>query len=101
MKVTGQDPAKTAELTLGRGRGKDKPQPANREQSTGKSAEIKTRASLTTDRAKEAIRKEADVRAERVAELRQQIRRGQHRIDSGKLAEKILNDSLREDLERP
>ena len=101
MKVTGQDPAKTAELNLTKGKGKDKAQPGGEKRRSRESALAPTRASLTMDKVKEAIRKEPDVRAERVAELKEKVESGKYQIDADKLAENVLTDSLREDLEKP
>ncbi|MCH8843681.1 MAG: flagellar biosynthesis anti-sigma factor FlgM [SAR324 cluster bacterium] len=101
MKVTGQDPAKIADLTLAKSKGKQSAQPTSKERASSESAPARTRASLTMDRVKQAIRLEPDVRSERVAQLRAKIKSGEYQVDSGKLAEKILVDSLREDLEKP
>ncbi len=101
MKITGQDPGKIAELALAKGKGKENAQPAAKDQASSEPERANTKASLTMDRVKEAIRQEPDVRAERVAELRAKVNSGEYQVDSGKLAEKILIDSLREDLEKP
>ena len=101
MKVTGQDPAKIAELTLAKSKGKENARPASKDQASSEPAKARTRASLTMDRVKQAIRLEPDVRSERVEQLRAKIKSGEFQVDSGKLAEKILVDSLREDLEKP
>ncbi len=101
MKVTGHDPAKTAELTLAKSKAKESARPAARDQASSEPAQARTRASLTMDKVKQAIRREPDVRSERVAQLRAKIKSGEYHVDSGKLAEKILIDSLREDLEKP
>ncbi|MEE8555949.1 MAG: flagellar biosynthesis anti-sigma factor FlgM [bacterium] len=104
MKVTGQDPAKTAELTLGKAKGKEgkdaRPSPAAGGEAR-KPAQLPTNASLTTTRVKEAIRNEPDVRAERVAELRERLKSGSYKIDADKLAGKMLDESIRDDLEKP
>ncbi len=104
MKVTGQDPAKTAELTLGKAKGKEgkdaRPAPAAGGEAR-KPAQLPTNASLTTTRVKEAIRNEPDVRADRVAELRERLKSGSYQVDADKLAGKMLDESIRDDLEKP
>jgi negative regulator of flagellin synthesis FlgM len=102
MKITGQDPAKTAELTLGKAKAKETPPaPAGAKREPKRAAQLPATSSLTTTRAREAIRKEPDVRAEKVAEVKERIRSGKYRVDADKLAEKMINQSLREDIEKP
>jgi flagellar biosynthesis anti-sigma factor FlgM len=102
MKITRQDPAKTAELTLGKTKGKEHApaarKPAERPASTPR---LPTATSLTTARAREAIRNEADIRADRIAEVKERIRSGKYEIDADRLAGKMINSSLREDIEKP
>jgi len=102
MKITGQDPAKTAELTLGKTKGKETPPaPAGAKREPERPAQLPATSSLTTTRAREAIRKEPDVRAEKVAEVKARIRNGKYQVDADKLAGNMINQSLREDIEKP
>ena len=102
MKITGQDPAKAAELTVGKGKGRESQRPGKTvTEEAHQPGSLPANANLTTHRVKEAIRNEPDVRAERVAELRQRIKEGTYRVDADEVAEKLLDNHLREDLERP
>ena len=84
--VKGREPQQT-----GAAAGKDVRQPLP----------LPTSANLTTTKVREAIQNEPDVRTERVAELRDRIKSGSFEVDADKVAGKILNTHLREDLERP
>lgn len=101
MKVTGQQPHKASELTGGKVKGKadhtapPRPQPNPEPEGAG------NRATQTLNRIKEAIRNEPDVRAERVAEIQAKVKQGTYKVDADKVAEKMINTSLKEDLERP
>lgn len=102
MKITGQDPAKTAELTLGKAKGKEAPPaPASRKREAQRPAQLPATSSLTTTRAREAIRNEPDVRAEKVAEVKERLRNGKYQVDADRLAGNMINQSLREDIEKP
>ena len=57
--------------------------PADRLELSGRSREVQ--------RATEAAANSADIRAERVAALKQQIEQGTYQVDSTVLAEKLLN----------
>jgi len=104
MKITGQDPAKTAELTLGKTKGKEgTPAPAAKKESPRPASPppLPTATSLTTARAREAIRNEPDVRADKVAQAKERLRGGKYEVDADRLAGKMINHSLREDIEKP
>jgi negative regulator of flagellin synthesis FlgM len=107
MKITGQDPAKTAELSLGKTRSSKDAAPAQATRKDAKAQAAKpppqlpSTSNLTTARAREAIRREPDVRADKVADVKARLKTGQYQVDADKLADKMLNDSLREDIEKP
>jgi flagellar biosynthesis anti-sigma factor FlgM len=107
MKITGQDPAKTTELSLGKTRSSKDTAPAQGARKDGKAqaakqpAQLPSTASLTTTKAREAIRREPDVRADKVADVKSRLKNGQYEVDADKLAGKMLDDALREDIERP
>lgn len=102
MKITGQDPAKTAELTLGKTKGKEaQATPASKKREPQRPAQLPTTSSLTTTRAREAIRNEPDVRADKVAEVKERLRNGKYQVDAERLAGNMINQSLREDIEKP
>lgn len=101
MKITGQNPPRTGELASTKTR-----EAENKSGSAaGRKPEIaggtQTRASLTMNKVKDAIRNEPDVRADKVAQLRERIRDGEYEVDTDRLAGNMINSSLREDLERP
>ncbi len=105
MKVTGEQPPRTRELATGKSR---QPEPkgvhAGERSRTGaeESAAVgRNRTSLTLNRIKEAIRNTPDVRADRVAEVREQIVSGKFKVDAERLATNMLTESLREDVEKP
>lgn len=102
MKVTGQNPTRAGELTQGKAREADS---GRKGQVNGRSTEnpvrVSDRPSLTTMKVKDAIRKEPDVRADRVADVKSRIQDGTYEVDAQRLAKNIVNASLREDLEKP
>jgi flagellar biosynthesis anti-sigma factor FlgM len=101
MKITGQDPAKTAELTLGKTKGKESPPAPVAKKEPPRPAQLPASSNLTTTRAREAIRQEPDVRADKVADVKERIRGGQYEVDADRLAGKMINHALREDIEKP
>ena len=100
MKITGQNPPRTGELANTKTRETE----GKLGSSTGRKQDVtaggQTRASLTMTKVKDAIRKEPDVRADKVAQLREQIRSGGYTVDTDELAANMINSSLREDLDR-
>ena len=101
MKVNGQNPTRTGELTQGKARELD----PRRGQIAGRSTEnpvrVPDRPSLTTTKVKDAIRNEPDVRADRVADVKRRLEDGTYAVDAEQLAKNMINQSLREDLEKP
>lgn len=102
MKVTGQNPTRAGELTQGKTR---EAEGERRSRVNGRSTEnpvrVPDRPSLTTAKVKDAIRKEPDVRADRVADVKRRIQDGTYQVDAERLAKNMINTSLREDLEKP
>ena len=102
MKVTGQNPTRAGELTQGKTR---ETEGGRRGQVSGRSTEnpvrVPDRPSLTTAKVRDAIRKEPDVRADRVADVKRRIQDGSYKVDAENLAKNMINTSLREDLEKP
>jgi len=62
---------------------------------------IANSAPQTLKRIRETLRSEPDVRAERVNEVKAKNKSGAYKVNSDKVAGKMLNASLTEDLERP
>jgi flagellar biosynthesis anti-sigma factor FlgM len=101
MKVTGQQPPRASELTSGKAREAEQKAERTRQGKEEAPAPVQNRTSLTMNKIKDAIRHTPDVRADRVAEVKERIERGTHRVDAERLAENLLRESLREDVEKP
>ncbi len=111
IKVTGQHPPRAGELAGQRtretdARGAAGTSAAKSGTQTGRVAEqapriTPTTPTLTTAKLKEAIQNTPDVRADRVAQVRQKLEQGRYKVDADKLAKAVLNESLRDDLEKP
>lgn len=100
MKVTGQNLLNPKEIASGNSREAD--QGARKSKATGAESTPTqgSRTSLIFNRLKEAIRGTPDVRSDRVESIKQQIENGTYKVDSEKLAAKMLTESLQEDIER-
>ncbi len=111
IKVTGQNPPRTGELAGKRTRetdahSTDKTGAAKSGTQAGRVAEqaprtTQTTPTLTTAKLKEAIQNTPDVRTDRVAQVRQKLEQARYQVDPDKLATALLNESLRDDLEKP
>ena len=102
MKVTGQQPPRTPELSSGKAREAEAKQQQRAEQAAKEgTAAAGNRTSLTLSRIREAIRNTPDVRNDRVEAVRNKLRSGEYKVDAEKLAEKVLTESLREDVDKP
>ena len=53
---------------------------------------------FVTDKIKLSIASEPEVRSDRVAELKEQIKSGDYKVDAKKMAKNLLVESLKEDL---
>ncbi len=101
MKITGQNPPRTGELANTKTRETDGKTGLAKNRKADVPAGGQTRASLTMTKVKDAIRNEPDVRADKVAQVRERIRQGDYKVDTDELAANMINSSLHEDLERP
>lgn len=101
MKITGQTPPRTGELANTKSREAEAKSGAATGHQAGTAASGQTRASLTMNKVKDAIRNTPDVRADKVAQLRESLRKGEYSVDTDKLAANLINASLAEDVERP
>lgn len=70
---------------------------AKREQQLRKDNFVKT-ASFTIDKLKQRIAAEPEIRMDKVANLREQLRNGEYKVDTARLADKMLMESLNEEL---
>ncbi len=101
MKVTGQNPPRTGELTQGKMREADSRRGPVAGRSTQNPVGVAAPPSLTTNKVRDAIRNEPDVRADKVADVKRRIAEGSYAVDPERLAKNLINTSLREDLEKP
>ncbi|MDH5752220.1 MAG: flagellar biosynthesis anti-sigma factor FlgM [Deltaproteobacteria bacterium] len=100
MKITGHKPTQAPELNSGKARDAQRGEGQSRSGEARDSAStVRKDKTLITHRIREAVDSTPDVRADRVAELRKQIASGEYRIDPDRLAENMLRESLREDIE--
>ena len=70
---------------------------AQREQQLRKDSFVKT-SSFTIDKLKQRVAAEPEIRADKVAELKAQLRSGEYTVDTARLADKMLNEALNEEL---
>ena len=101
MKVTGQQPPRPSELTSGKAREAEQKAERIRKGKEETPATVQNRTSLTMNKIKDVIRNTPDVRADRVADLKKRVESGQYEVDADRLAENLLRESLREDVEKP
>lgn len=98
MKISGQQPSAAKELTTGQTKSKDDTQGSKSTHvSSTASGSVKT-SEFAMDKIKNKVSAEPEVRADRVAEMKAKIAKGEYQIDFQKLAGKMLTDSLREDV---
>lgn len=94
MKVTGQHPSKASELSSGKGK-KIEPQGGDpRSQEAKGTEQAANRTSLTLNKIKDRIQQTADIREDKVAEIRERIRSGNYTIDADRLASRMIEESL-------
>ncbi len=92
MKVSGHQPPKTNELSTGKTQPAVPRSPQVRKPETGDAEHVAGRTSLTMNRIRDVVRETADIRADRVAELRARIRSGDYQVDADRLAAKMLQE---------
>ena len=97
MKITGQQPPEFHGVKGGTA--KENQKSAGRPGSTRESAELPVKtSSFVMNKIKGRISAEPEVRADRVAELKAQIKSGEYKVDAQSLAKSMLQDALLEDL---
>ncbi len=99
MKISGHNAPGAQELTTGQARSKELSGDKDARQAgqLQKQGSVKT-STFVLNKIQDRIAAEPDVRADRVAELKAQIKSGDYKIDPQALASKMLTDSLREDV---
>ncbi|MDH4247519.1 MAG: flagellar biosynthesis anti-sigma factor FlgM, partial [Deltaproteobacteria bacterium] len=60
---------------------------------------VRTEGALITRRLREAVETTPDVRENLVNNLRDKLAKGEYRVDANRLADNLLRESLREDVE--
>ena len=97
MKITGQQPPEFHGVKGGAG--KDNQKASDRSGTLPVSGEppVKT-STFVMNKIKSLINSEPEVRADRVAELKDRIKSGEYKVDSEKLAKKMLEDAFQEDI---
>ena len=95
MKITGQQPPEFHGVKGGTG--KDNQKAAEKAGTLTGSGEppVKT-STFIMDKMKSLINSEPEVRTDRVAELKDRIKSGEFKVDSEKLAKKMLEDAFQE-----
>lgn len=100
MKVNGQQPSQLSELAAGKSQEAGRDIARTRPDRPRALEEPSNRTSLTFNKVRDAIRQEPDVRAGRVQEIRESLKKGDFKISAEKLAENMLVASLKEDLDQ-
>ena len=97
MKITGQQPPEFHGVKGGTG--KDNQKAAERAGKLTGSGEppVKT-STFVMNKIKSLINSEPEVRTDRVAELKDRIKSGEYKVDSDKLAKKMIEDAFREEI---
>jgi len=97
MKITGQQPPEFHGIKGGTA--KDSQKTADRSGLTSEISEppVKT-STFVMNKIKGRISTEPEVRADRVAELKDKIKNGEYQFDAQRLAKMMLEDALQEDI---
>ena len=97
MKITGQQPPEFQGVKGGTA--KDSQKTADRSGLTSGISEppVKT-STFVMNKIKDRISTEPEVRADRVAELKDKIKNGEYQVDAQRLAKTMLEDALQEDI---
>ncbi len=97
MKITGQQPPEFHGVKGGAG--KDSQKNADRSGTLPGSSEphVKT-STFVMNKIKSLINAEPEVRSDKVAELKDRIKSGEYKVDSERLAKKMLEDAFQEDI---
>ena len=97
MKITGQQPPEFHGVKGGAG--KDNQKAADRSDKLPASGEPHVKNStFVMNKIKSRINAEPEVRADRGGDLKAKIKSGEYKVDSEKLAKKMLEDAFQEDI---
>ena len=97
MKIIGQQPPEFHGVKGDTGKGNQKA--ADRSGALPSSGEppVKT-STFVMEKIKNLINAEPEVRSDKVAELKDKIKSGEYKVDSEKLAKKMIEDAFQEDI---
>lgn len=99
MKILGQQPPGAKELTTGQTKSNEPAKDTNKDSvGTLRGNESVKTTPFILNKIRNKISAEPEVRADRVAELKTQIKSGKYQVDAQKIAGKMITDSLREDV---
>jgi len=97
MKITGQQPPEFHGVKGGTA--KDSQKTGERSGLTSETSESPVKTStFVMNKIKGRISTEPEVRADRVAELKDKIKNGEYQVDAQRLAKTMLEDALQEDI---
>jgi len=97
MKIIGQQPPEFHGVKGGTA--KDSQKTADRSGLTSETSEPQVKTStFVMNKIKGRISTEPEVRADRVAELKDKIKNGEYQVDAQRLAKTMLEDALQEDI---
>ena len=97
MKITGQQPPEFHGVKGGTGKDSQKAADSLGTLPGTSEPHVKT-STFVMNKIKSLINAEPEVRADRVAELKDKIKSGEYKVDSESLAKKMLEDAFQEDI---
>ena len=97
MKITGQQPPEFHGVKGGTGKENQKTEERSGKLTGSGEPPVKT-STFVMNKIKSLINSEPEVRTDRVAELKDRIKSGEFKVDSEKLAKKMLEDAFQEDI---
>ena len=97
MKITGQQPPEFHGVKGGAGKDSQKAADNSGRLKGSSEPHVKT-STFVMNKIKSLINAEPEVRADKVAELKARIKSGEYKVDSERLAKKMLEDALQEDI---
>ena len=97
MKITGQQPPEFHGVKGGTGKENQKTEERSGTLTGSGEPPVKT-STFVMNKIKSLINSEPEVRTDRVAELKDRIKSGEYKVDSEKLAKKMLEDAFQEDI---
>ena len=97
MKITGQQPPEFHGVKGGAGKDSQKAADSSGRLPGTSEPPVKT-STFVMNKIKSLINAEPEVRSDKVAELKARIKSGEYKVDSDKLAKKMIEDAFQEDI---